>query len=201
MPTLRIMSIYREQKRKFAAELIQARTEREQFTTTLVARFGKELTDAMRRKAWRTEDMIPGSGEMFQLSQEISVAAKKLQTLDHLVVAARKKIRTSDCWFREMPGPTSVLEMAGLSWRLVNEKCSNGRLPVSGALWLLGSLHTANLILPTEEQSGKRAETRLGLFRLPEKWRRRLLRRRWRLTLLLRTAVIREEDIRWQFRL
>ena len=134
MPTLQIMSIHRERKRAFASELAQVRTEREQFTTTLVARFGKETADAMRREAWRREEIAPRRGEMPKLSQEISLAAKTLQTLDRTVMTVRKKIRTPDCWFRELPGPVSVLEEVGLSWRMVHEKCSNGRLPISGRI-------------------------------------------------------------------
>ena len=178
----------------------KSRTERDQFTTTLVARFGKEAAEAMRQEAWWAEKMIPRRGEMPKLSQEISVAAKRLQTLDRKVMAVRKKIRTPDCWFRELPGLVSVLAEAGLSWRMVNERCADGRLPISAALWLLKALRTTEHIMPAEEQAWERAATGLGACRLSKKWRRRLHRRRRRLALLLHTAVMREEDVRWLFR-
>ncbi len=198
MPTLRIMSIYKEHKRTFATELDKARTERDQFTATLVARFGKEAADAMRRNAWWTEEVILGQRKM---SREISIAAKRLRSLDRKVVAIRKRIRTPDCWFRECPGPVSMLEMVGLSWGMVHKKCAQGRLPISAALWLLKVLRTAEQKLPTEGQAWEGAATRLGPCRLSEKWQRLLSRRRRRLALLLDTAVMLEEDVRWQFRL
>jgi len=202
MPTLRIMSIYKERKRMFGTELAQAHVAREQFTTTLVERFGKEAADAMRKEAWGAEDLIPGRGEIPNLSQEISVAAKKLRKLDRKVMAVRKKTRTPDCWFRESPGPVSVLEMAGLSWRMVNERCSDdGWLPVSAVLWLLKALRTAEHDMPTEEQAWERAAAGLGPCRLSEKWRQLLHRRRRRLARLLHAAAMREEDVRWRFRL
>jgi hypothetical protein len=125
------MSIYKERKRTFAAELAQTSAEREQFKTTLAVRFGKEASEPRK------------------LPEEDSIAAKKLQTLDRKVMAVRKKIRTPDCWFRESPGPISVLDLVGLSWRMVNEKCSaDGRLPISGVLWLLNVLRTTDQVMP-----------------------------------------------------
>lgn len=201
MPKLQIMSIYEERKRTFAAELARACAERERFRATLVARFGKETTDAMRQEAWRTGDVILGRGNAPPLSPEISTAAKRLRTLDRKVMAVRKKIRTPDCWFRESPGPVSVLERAGLSWRMVHEQCADGWLPISGVLWLLKVLRATEQDMRIEEQSPERAAAGLGPCRFSEKWRRRLRRRRRRLTLLLRTAVTLEEDVRWRFRL
>ena len=184
MPTLRIMSIYKERKRTFAAELAQARAEREQFKTTLAVRFGKEASEPRK------------------LPEEGSIAAKKLQTLDRKVMAVRKKIRTPDCWFRESPGPISVLDLVGLSWRMVNEKCSaDGQLPISGVLWLLNVLRTTDQVMPTEEHAREWVARGLGPWHLSEKWRQLLRRRRLRLALLLHTAVMLEEDVRWRFRL
>ena len=201
MPTLRIMSIYKERKRTFASELANARTEREQFLATLVARFGKEAADVMRHEAGGRIIMALGRGGMPTLPGQISVAVKKLQALDRRVEAGRKKIRTADSWFREVPGPVSVLESLGLSWRMVNEKCSDGKMSISAAFWLLKVLRSAEHILPTEEQGWEQAATGPGPCRLSKKWRRRLHRRRRRLALLLHTAAMLEEDVQWEYRL
>jgi hypothetical protein len=194
------MSVHKERQRMFAAELAQARTEREQFTTILVARFGKKAADAIRQEARRTEDMFVGRGETPRRSQEPSIAAKMLRMYDRKVMAVRKKIRAPECWFCESPGPVSVLDAAGLSWRMVNARCSNGHLPLSGVLWLLKALHTAEHEMPAEIQAWERAATGQDRCRLPEKWRRLLHHRRRRLARLLHAAAMREEDVRWKFR-
>jgi hypothetical protein len=193
------MSLYQQRQRTFAAELAHARTEREQFTATLVARFGKEAAHAIRHNAWRMEDMILGGGGMPKPSPERSIAAIKLWTFDRKVIAVRKKICRPDCSFSESPGAVSVLQAAGLSWRMVQEKCSaDGCLPISGSLWLLQALRKTDQGVPTEKQARQPAATGLGACQLPEKWQQRLRRRRRRLALLLRTAALLEEDVRWQ---
>ncbi len=201
MPTLRIMSVHRERQRMFAAELARARSQRERFTMSLVAWFGTQAAEAIRREAWRTEDMLVGWDETPNRSRGISIAAHKLRTLDRTIMAVRKKIRTPDCWFRESPGPVSVLDEAGLSWRMVNARCSNGWLPVSAALWLLKALATTEHDVLAHERAWERAAKGLGSRRLSEKWRLLLRRRRRRLAHLLHVAVMREEDVRWKFRL
>jgi hypothetical protein len=184
MPTLRIMSIYKKQKRLFAAELAAARAEREQFMATIMASFGEIATMAS------------------MLSKGGSAAAKKLEALDHKVIVVRRKVRTADCWYRESPGPGSVLEMTGLSWRMVNERClADGRLPISGVSWLLNALRAADQVMPGEEPSRGWSEMEPGPWHLPKKWRRRLRRRRRRLMLLLDMALMLEEDIQWRFRM
>ena len=196
MPTLRIMSIYKERKRTFAAELLQTRATLEQFGASLVARFGQETAEAIRQEASGRVGLISGRNEGSRLSREALFAAEEFQTLAGRVAAVWKKIRTPDCWFRETPGSLRVLEMAGLSWRTVHEKCvGDGRLPLSGVLWLLKALRTA------EEPARQCATTGIESRDLPEKWQRLLHRRRRRLTLLLRAAAILEEDVRWEFRL
>ena len=74
--------------------------------------------------------------------------------LDRKVMAVRKKIRTPDCWFRESPGAVSVLDLVGLSWRMVNEKCSDGWLPISGAMWLLKILRSTARLSPATSKRG-----------------------------------------------
>ncbi len=201
MPTLRIMSIYQQHQQAFADELSRARSEREQFTAALVARFGREAAEAMRRDALSMPEIFPGRSQLPQLSREICVATKKLQMLNRKVLAVRREIRTADCWFRESPGPVSVLDAVGLRWRAVHEKSADGWLPVSGALWLLEVLGRTEHAVSNAEQTWERAATGLGSCRLSANWQRRLDYRRRRLTLLLHTAVMREEDVCWQYRL
>ncbi len=197
MPTLRIISIYRERKRMFATELAQARTELEQFRASIVTHFGTQTADAIRRQAWWTEDMILGKVDVPQLPEEGAVAAKKLQMLDRKVRAVWKKIRTPDCWFREQPTPISVLETVGLTWSMVKERCSaDGRLPLEQILWLLNALSTTEQVMPTEEQVWAWAASGYEPCHLPEEWRRVLRRRRRRLVRLLHTAVMLEENVR-----
>ncbi len=201
MPRLRIMSIYKQRQRTFAAELAQARAERERFTATLVARFGKEAAEAIRQAAWGTEDVVPCRGGMPKLFREISMTVKKLRRLDRKVRAVRKKIHTPDCWFREWPGVICVLQATGLSWRMVHEECSaDGRLPISTALRLLKALRMADRGVPAEKPARHGAATGPGSCDLTEKWQQRLRRRRRRLAHLLRTAVMLEEDVQWLFR-
>jgi hypothetical protein len=193
------MSIYREQKEKFASELFDARTELERFWASLVSRFGAKVAEALRRQEWRTEDMILGKAGLPRLSKEGSVAAEKLRSLDRRVRAVRKKIRTPDCWFRESPGVVSVLGMTGLSWRNVHDKCvENQRSPIAGVLWLLKVLRATE---PAEEQAGTWTTVGGETISLSVKWRRRLAHRRRRLACLLQTAVMLEEDVRWEYRL
>ncbi|MGO9108920.1 MAG: hypothetical protein ACLP9L_06770 [Thermoguttaceae bacterium] len=199
MPILRIMSIYKEHSGRFAAELSQTRTELEQFRASFIARFGRETAAAIGQQARGVEGVVIGGMEVPNSSRVSIVAARTMQTLDHKVMAVLKKIRTPDCWFRESPGVVSVLGMMGLSWRNVHDKCTeNGWLSISGALWLLKGLHATE---PTTEQA--EVWTTMGgeSIRVPEKWRRRLDRRRRRLTILLQTAVKLEEDVRWKYRL
>ena len=122
MPTLRIASIYKERKRTFAAELLQARVAWEQFGASLVVRFGQETADAIREASGR-DGLISGRYAGPRLSREALLAAEKFQSLAGRVAAVWKKIRTPDCWFRETPGSVRVLETAGLSWRIVHEQC------------------------------------------------------------------------------
>jgi hypothetical protein len=178
------MSIYKEQKRLFGAELAAARAEREQFMATLMASFGEIVTMA---------SMLFKGG---------SAAAKKLESLDHKVTVVRRKIRTADCWYRESPGPGSVLEMTGLSWRMVGERClADGRLPISGVSWLLKALQAAGQVMAGDEPSRECSQIEPGPRHLPKKWGRRLRRRRRRLMRLLHTALMLEEDVRWRFRM
>ena len=197
MPTLRIMSVYEDRKRMFATELSLARTELGQFEASLHARYGNNLADAMLKKPFQVEDLR--LGKVPDLSKDGSVAARTWQTLDLQVRAIQKRIRTPDCWFRESPGVVSVLGMTGLSWRNVHEKCDeNGRLPISGVLWLLEVLRATE---PTTEQA--RTWTTVGgePIRPSSKWRRRLDHRHRRLVRLLHTAVMLEEDVRWEYRM
>ena len=202
MPTLRIMSIYRERKRMFAAELAQARTELEHFKASIVARFGTQTANAIRQQAWWTEDMILGKVEVPNLPEEGSVAAKKLQMLDRKVRAVWKNIRTPDCWYREQPTPISVLETVGLTWSMVKERCSaDGRLPLEQILWVLNALRTTEQVMPTEWQVWAWAASGLDPCHLPEEWQRALRCRRRRLVHLLHTAAMLEEDVRCSFSL
>ena len=197
MPKLRIMSIYKEHKRTFTVELSQARTELGQFEASLFARYGDNLADAMLKKPFQVEDLH--LGKVPDLSKDGAVAARTWQMLDLKVRAIRKKIRTPDCWFRESPGVVSVLGMTGLSWRNVHDRfAENGRLPISGVLWLLEVLRATK---PTKEQA--RTWTTVGgePIRPSSKWQRRLDHRHRRLVQLLHTAVLLEEDVRWEFRL
>ena len=196
MPTLRIMSVYQERKRTFAADLSQARTELEQFEASLHARYGDKAVDAMCKKPFRIED--PDLGNVPDLSEEGAVAVRTWRMLELKVRAVWRKIRTPDCWFREMPGPFSVLGMTGLSWRNVHDKCAeNGRLPVSGVLWLLKVLRATE---PTEEQTGTWRAVDGEPIR-SEKWQRRLDRRHRRQVRLLHTAVMLEENVWWEYRI
>ncbi len=196
MPTLRIVSVYRQNKRKYAFELAQARAELERFKASLAARFGTETAAAVRRQVLLTE------GEAPKLSPEGAAAVKELRALLRKVMAVRKKIRAADCWFHESPGSVSVLDAVGLSWHVVNERCSDdGRLPLSGALWLLRALLAPRQVTPKERRIREPAAKGLAPRRLPEKWRRLLRRRRRRLAQLLRTAAMLEEDVQWRFRL
>lgn len=200
MPKLRIMSIYKERRRTFAAELFRASTELEQFRASLVVRYGKETADAIRQEARWRKGVILGRSDAPKLPKEFSATVKELRRLNHNLTAARKKIRAADCWFRESPGPISVLDTAGLSWSVVNERCANdGRLPVAGVLWLLKTLRTTDQIIPTEEQVLEWAAMGLGPYHLPAKWWQLLRRRRRRLAVLLKTAAMLEEDVQWEF--
>ncbi len=186
MPTLRIMSVYQERKRTFAAELSRARTEMARFEASLHARHGDSVVNAMCKKPFRIEDM--DLGKVPDLSEEGAVAARTWRTLELKVMAVRKKIRTPDCWFRESPGVVSVLGTTGLRWRDVHQRCTeDGRMPVSGVLWLL------KILRATEDRKW------MDVCREPvsAKWRRRLDRRR--LMRLLHTAVMLEEDVQWDF--
>ena len=152
--------------------------------------------------------MILGGHETPWLAGETLVAAKQFQKLAREVVAVCRKIRTPDCWFRETPGTVWVLETAGLSWRTVNERCAeDGRLPLSGVLWLLKALRDHDHgymvpdMVPAAQPAWQCVVPGLGPRRLPQKWQRLLHRRRRRLTLLLHTAAMLEEDVRWDFRL
>ncbi len=198
MPTLRIMSLYQQHQQAFADELSRGRSEREQFAAALVARFGREAAEAMRRDAQLMPEIFPGRSQLPQLSREICVATKKLQMLNRKVLAVRREIRTADCWFRESPGPVSVLDAVGLRWRAVHEKSADGWLPVSGALWLLQVLRTTG---QTEKQAEGWKTVGGEPLRLSTEWQRRLDSRRRRLIFLLHTAVMLEEDVRWEYRL
>ena len=173
MPTLRIMSIYKQRKQAFAAQLSQARAALEQFGAGLVTRFGQETADAIRHDASWRKDLILGWNEGPRLSQETLLAAELYQTLADKVMAVWRKIRTPDCWFRETPGAVWVLETAGLSWPIVSEKCvGDGQLPLSGVLWLLKALRTSEK--PARQCAARGHDSR----QLPEKWRRLLHGRR-----------------------
>lgn len=189
MPTLKILSIYRGRKRKFAAALAQAKTELERFEADLRARYGKKLLAAMCREPFEAGKLHLGKAP--ELSEEGIVAVSVWRTLEARVVAVRKKIRTPDCWFREQPGIVSVLGATGLSWGNVHERCTaDGWLPLSGVLWLLKVLRA----------SESRNWLTLGGYSVSEKWRRRLDRRRRRLIRLLHTAAMLEEDVTWEYR-
>ncbi len=197
MPTLRIMSVYKDRKRAFTAELSRARAEMEQFEASLVARYGDNVVDAMCRKPCQIADLR--LGKVPDLSEEGAAAARTWRTLELKVIAVRKKICSPDCWFRESPGVVSVLGTTGLSWRNVHERCAeNGLLPISSVLWLLEVLRSTE---PTKEHAGKWTTVGGEPIRPSSKWWRRLDHRHRRLVRLLHTAIMLEEDVRWEYRM
>ena len=81
-----------------------------------------------------------------------------------------------------------------LSWRSVEEKyVEDGRLPLPGVLWLLGTLRTTEQVIPSDDQVWEWAGSGVSPCHLPHEWRRVLRNRRRRLALLLRSAAELEE--------
>ena len=89
MPTLRIMSLYEDRKRTFAAELSQALADLRQYKAGLVARFGKENVDAISEKTDWTAEMIFGGDVTPDPFAEDLTVVRKLRTLERTVVAAQ----------------------------------------------------------------------------------------------------------------
>ena len=100
---------------------------------------------------------------------------------------------------RPVPSPCWRCRACRGGWSM--SSLPHGWLPVSAALWLLKVLRSLEHVTPGGERAPSPAAREPGSSRLPEKWRRLLYRRRCRLVHLLQTAVMREEDVRWQFRL
>jgi hypothetical protein len=199
MPTLTLISVYRERRRTYSDQLARARAELERFKEDLVARFGRETADAVRQQVSWTEDMAFGRVEVPRLTKEGYAAVERLQTLSHKVTAVVRKIRTPSCWFREKVEPISVPETVGLSWKEVEEKyVENEHLSLSGVLELLRVLNTTPQTLPTDEQVWGWAGSGVSPCHLPHEWRRLLRIRRRRLVLLLLTAGNLEEDLRYE---
>ena len=185
MPTLQIISIYKKRKRMFGDELSKARADVEHFRACLAVRFGKEVADAIGREAKWSEGVKWDRSESMKLSEECVVAVETLRVLNRKVMAVWRNIRAANCWFRESPGSVSVLETVGLSWHVVHEKCvANGKFSVTGTLWLLRVLRTAEQGMPAVERGREEATTGLRPCRLPKKWRELLRRRRRRLAVL-----------------
>jgi hypothetical protein len=200
--TLRIVSVYRERKRMFAPGLAQARADLERFTASLVVRFGRQAADAVRQHVRWTEDMLFGRVKVLPLPKEGEAAVKTMETLIGKVTAALRDIRTPDCWFREQsPTLVTVPETVGLTWEEVRARCpDDGRLPVSGVLWLLDVLRTTKQVMPTEEQVTDWDASGCNPCYESHEWRRVLRRRKRRLVSLLRTAAMLEEEVRCRFR-
>ena len=203
MPVLRIMSVYRENKKKFGDELSQARARLEEYRAGLDARYGKDGADAVRQRISWTEKIIFGKVNLLPLSKEGESAVKTLRTLTGKVAAVRRKIRTPECWFHEqlqLSTPISVLETVGLSWRSVEERfVVDGRLPVAGVLRLLDVLRTTEQVMPTEEQVSEWAISGCNPCHLTEQWWHLLRHRRQRIIRLLSTAALLEEEVRCDF--
>jgi hypothetical protein len=197
MPTLRIMPIYDQRKRRFAPDLAHARSDLAEFKASLVSRFGRETADAIRQQIRWTADMIFGRIEVPELPEEGEDAVRMLKMRTRRVRTVLKKLHAPDCWFHEEPRPISVLETVGLSWNKVQERCAaNGSLPVAAILWLLNILRTTEQIMPTDEQMWEWAASGCEPCHLPHEWRRLLWRRKGRLVRLLCTAADLKEEVR-----
>ena len=198
MPTLTIMSAYRERKRMYADQFARARAELERFDRSLVVRFGKETADAVRQWSHMTKDMFLGKVEVLPFPDKAEDAVKTLETLTEKVRAVVRKIRTFGCWFRESVEPVSVLETVGWSWRSVEEQhVEDGRLSLPGVLRLLRVLRTIPQVMPSEEQVWVWAGSGVEPCHLPHEWRQVLRNRLRRLAWLLRSAAELEEDVRY----
>ena len=140
MPTLRILSVYQERKRLLGRRTLPCPSRTKEYEVRHFTRYCQILEIMWREPRQADEQRL---GKVPILSEEDLLAVRMGRALELKLIAARKKIRTSDCWFRELPGIFSVLESAGLTSRNVRAKCTeDGRLPVSAALWLLNILRT-----------------------------------------------------------
>ena len=192
MPTLKLMSIYKVQKRKYAADLRDAHTDLEQARASLPVRFGSIAT-AIRTEVFFRDSGIHG-GES-ELPEEALEAVERLLTLKGNVRAVCRNIHLPGCSFREGPQGVSVWETLGMSWDDAWRLKVDGRLPVSAVLQLLAVVRSTKQVLPTEERLGK------WTINYPvEKWWRLLRHRRRRLLCLLETAAELEEELVWETR-
>jgi hypothetical protein len=184
------MSIYRQQKRTFGADLRRAHRELEQFRDAILFRFGTKLAGVIRQEAWFRDCGLHGGPP--ELSAEAEDAVEKVLKLKRRVRAACRQIHTPDCCFHEGPHGISVWETLGMSWDDVWKMVTKDRLPVSAVLRLLEVLRTTEQVMPTEERLGKWA-----INVSVDYWWRLLRNRRRRLLCLLRTAAELEEKLRW----
>ena len=191
MPTMRLMSIYRQRKRTHAAGLRRAHRDLEQLRADLPVRFGTKLADVIRTEAYfRDCGLCGGTSELSAAAEEAVETALKLK---RRIRAVCRRIHTPDCSFHEGPHGVSVWETLGMSWddvwRMVTE---DRRLPISAILRLLEVLRKAEQVMPSEERLGKWA-----INVSVESWRRLLRGRHRRLMHLLQTAAELEEDLSW----
>ena len=192
MPTLKLMSIYKVQKRKYADDLRDARADLEQARASLPVRFGT-ISAAIRTEVFFRDSGI--SSGATKLSEEELDAVENLLTLKRRVRAVCRQIHVPGCSFREGPQGVSVWETLGRSWDDVWRLKEDGRLPVSAVLQLLAVVRSTKQVLPTEERLGK------WTINYPvEKWWRLLRHRRRRLLCLLETAAELEEELVWETR-
>ncbi len=190
MPTLQLMSIYRQRKRMHGADLRRAHRDLEQLRTDLPIRFGTKLADAIRTEAYfRDCGLCAGRAE---LSDEAEEAVVKLLRFKRRIRAVCRRIHTPDCSFWEGPHGVSVWETLGTSWGDVWRLVNDGRLPIEAVLVLLRLVRKTEQVMPTEAMLGKWA-----INVSVESWWRLLRRRRERLLCLLGTAAEREEEVNW----
>ena len=200
MPTLRIMSIYQQHQQAFADELSRARSEREQFTATLVARFGREAAEAMRRDARWMQEIFPGRSQLPQLSREICVATKKLQILDRKVLSGAEKDPHRRLLVPRVAGSRLRAGFGGVDVADGPRKvCGRAVACLRGIVAAESPPQDGTRHAQRRSKRGNGRQRDSVPCRLSEKWRRLLQHRRRRLTLLLHTAVMREEDVRWQY--
>ena len=196
MPTLLIKSLYQKNRRQYASELAEARAERDRFLANLVARFGKEEATVIRVY------LHPGEAVRFgkihglpDLSGEALAAVDELETLHRNVVAVWRKIHAG-CWFRESFSLVSVLDAMKMWWGNVNLRCKDGRLPISGVLWLLKILRAHEEAM---REGRDEPDRRPDGCQVSKMCQRRLHNGRCRLAMLLRMAAMLEEDVQWKF--
>jgi len=129
MPSLYIVSLFWERKRKYFPKIVRVRRELAELLDSLEADIGKEAAGIARAYA-----AIPSRHLATDDEQSVFAEIRRLKQKE---VVLFRKLYSPSCCYRERSEQPDILGCYGISWDDVRRRIKDGKLPLESVLWLL----------------------------------------------------------------